>query len=121
MNTLIIILLSISILLFILSFFQPDKTKTIEKDMEQLSMKILQENYLLKKRVKILEEELLLEESSFNNISKPPATSQPNEILKNHVIALYNQGLDLKQISKQSSLPIQTIRSIVNNEKRVRG
>lgn len=113
MDTLIIILFSISIILFIVSLFRPDKTKTLENDIEQLSMQFLQENYLLKKRVKVLEEELLLDET----VATRKKVEEPNEILKNHCIALYRQGLDLKQISKQSTLPLPTIRTIINQYK----
>ena len=63
MDTIIIILLSTSILLFIISFFQKDKTKQLEKELEELSFSVLQENYQLKKRMKVLEEELLMEDT----------------------------------------------------------
>lgn len=112
MHTLVIILLSLSILLFLISLFQPDRTKALEKELEQLSMKLLQENYLLKKRVKVLEEELLTPDLQESFPMKEPS-NKPNEILKNQVIALYHQGLNLGQISKQSSLPINKVQQII--------
>ncbi|GIN55784.1 hypothetical protein J8TS2_01030 [Lederbergia ruris] len=113
MHTLVIILLSLSILLFLISLFQPDRTKALEKELEQLSMKLLQENYLLKKRVKVLEEELLTPDFQESFSMKEPS-NKPNEILKNQVIALYHQGLNLGQISKQSSLPINKVQQIIS-------
>ncbi|MCJ7843415.1 hypothetical protein MUB24_21570 [Lederbergia sp. NSJ-179] len=112
MNILVIILLSLAILLFLVSLFQPDKTKALEKEMEQLSMKMLQENYLLKKRVKVLEEELLITDLQ-GPLPKQNQVNRPNEILKNQVIALYHQGLNLGQISKQSSLPMNKVQQII--------
>lgn len=112
MYTIIIILLSASILLFIISFFQKDSVKIIEKEVEQLSMNMLQEQYMLKKRMKVLEEELLLEDDLLP--TQPRKTNTPNEILKSHVLALYNQGLDMKQISQQSSLPLAAVKDIIN-------
>ncbi|KRG14964.1 hypothetical protein [Lederbergia galactosidilytica] len=112
MNTLIIILFSLSILLLLISLFQPDRTKGLEKELEQVSMKLLQENYLLKKRVKVLEEELLVTDLSESLPLKEPI-NKPNEILKNQVIALYHQGLDLGQISRQSSLSIDKVQQII--------
>lgn len=112
MDTIIIILLSLSVILFIISFFQQDRTKMLEKELEQLSMTVLQENYMTKKRLKVLEEELLLDQDLFHSNSKVE-NEKPNEILKNHVLALYHQGLQIEQISKQSSLPIQTVKNII--------
>lgn len=113
MHTLVIILFSLSILFFLISLFQPDRTKALEKELEQLSMKLLQENYLLKKRVKVLEEELLTPDFQKSFSMKEPS-NKPNEILKNQVIALYHQGLNLGQISKQSSLPINKVQQIIS-------
>ncbi|MBO0995240.1 hypothetical protein [Bacillus sp. SD088] len=112
MHTLVIILLSLAVLLFLISLFQPDRTKALEKELEQVSMKLLQENYLLKKRVKVLEEELLASDFQESFVTKEPI-NKPNEILKNQVIALYHQGLSLGQISKQSSLPISHVQQIL--------
>ena|SRR6185312_6139045 len=108
MNTIIIILLSASALLFILSFFQKDRTRELEKEVEQLSIQMLQEHYTIKKRMNVLEEELLIEDDP--SLFK----KEPNKILINHVLALFNQGLDLQQISKQSSLSVETVRDIIN-------
>src|SRR5690606_40666570 len=70
MDTIIIILLAASIILFIISFLQPDKVKSLEKEVEQLNMTILQEQYLVKKRLKVLEEELLMEQNGVDIISR---------------------------------------------------
>ena len=113
MDTIIIILLSTSILLFIISFFQKDRTKQLEKELEELSFSVLQENYQLKKRMKVLEEELLMEDTLLD--AKPLRSSgEPNEILKNHVLALYNQGLNIQQIANQSSLSPDIVGKIIS-------
>ncbi|MFC5463133.1 hypothetical protein [Lederbergia graminis] len=111
MDTIIIILLAASIILFIISFLQPDKVKSLEKEVEQLNMTILQEQYLVKKRLKVLEEELLMEQG-VDIISRN--SLEPNEILKNLVIALHKQGKNVHQISKQSSLPLETVKTIIH-------
>ncbi|HLU22176.1 MAG TPA: hypothetical protein VKZ77_06810 [Bacillaceae bacterium] len=112
MDTIIIILLAASIILFIISFLQPDKVKSLEKEVEQLNMTILQEQYLVKKRLKVLEEELLMEQNGVDIISRN--SLEPNEILKNLVIALHKQGKNVHQISKQSSLPLETVKTIIH-------
>lgn len=117
MDTLIIILLSIAVILFIISFFQRDKVKELEQDVEQLSMSTLQEQFQFKKRLKVLEEELLVDQHDIDMVSKSSVNQEPNEILKNHVLALYNQGLDVGQISKQSSLPTEKVTQIIKDRK----
>jgi uncharacterized protein YigA (DUF484 family) len=58
-STILIVLISLSILLFVLSFFKKDRVTELEKQMEALTIQMMQENYQLKKRLKVLEEELL--------------------------------------------------------------
>lgn len=112
MDTLIISLLCGSILLFIVSFFQKDKTKQLEKEVEELGLTVLKEHYQLKKRMKVLEEELLIEESLMG-IEPKVAGQEINEILKSQVLSLYSQGVNLKQISSQSSLSLDTVKKII--------
>ncbi|WP_456274036.1 hypothetical protein [Bacillus sp. AK031] len=116
MTIVIISLLSLSALLFIISFFQRDRYKTLEKDVEELSMNFLQENYTLKKRLKVLEEELLMDEGPVfqSTASKRPKT-KVHEIVKNQVLALYGQGMELDQIAKQSALPINDVKEIIRS------
>ena len=109
MNLLFIGLVSFSILLLALSFLQRDRYSDIEKDIEELSMNVLQENYKLKKRISVLEEELMMDgEVTFQ---KNPV----NEIIKNQVISLHKQGVNVDQITKQSALSKQEVLSVIKN------
>ncbi|WP_017755789.1 hypothetical protein [Calidifontibacillus oryziterrae] len=63
LETAIIGLFSFSIVLLVLSFFQKDKYKELESQIETLTMTVMQENYQLKKKMKVLEEELLVNEN----------------------------------------------------------
>ncbi|WP_409251365.1 hypothetical protein V1502_14595 [Bacillus sp. SCS-153A] len=117
MTTVIISLFSLSALLFILSFFQKDRYRTLEKELEELSMNFLQENYTLKKRLKVLEEELLMDEAP---IFQPLPAARPkkkvHEIVKNQVLALHSQGMNLEQIARQSALPIAEVQDIIKDK-----
>ncbi|KPL58567.1 hypothetical protein [Rossellomorea vietnamensis] len=108
MTYLFIGLVSFSILLLVISFFQRDRYRDIEKDMEELSMNVLQEHYKLKKRISVLEEELMLDGDM--TIHKSPI----NAIIKNQVLSLYKQGVNVDQITKQSTLSKQEVLSIIN-------
>ncbi|RFU61888.1 hypothetical protein [Bacillus sp. V59.32b] len=116
MNAIFIILLSIAIVLLILSFFKKDPVKKLQEELEELTLTHMQDVYQLKKKIKILEEELLIQDNpgpgmrTSHSINKP----QPiNEILKVQVVSLYQQGLSLEQITKQSTLPMETVRKII--------
>ncbi|MED1205130.1 hypothetical protein [Heyndrickxia acidicola] len=109
----VIILLSAAILLFILSFFQKDRTSILEKELEDLTMSFHQETYQLRKRMGILEEELMGSSFSFAQDTDSPKTGV-HEILKNQVISLFQQGLDLEQISRQSSLSLQEVKEVLS-------
>lgn len=56
-----LIFMGVGIVLIIISFFLKDRSKQIEKEVEELSIGIYQETNGIKRRLKIVEEELLLE------------------------------------------------------------
>ncbi|MEJ9210036.1 helix-turn-helix domain-containing protein [Bacillus smithii] len=110
-------LLAASLLLFILSFFMKSRFKTMEQQLEEISLQFLQENYQVKKKLKVLEEELLMGDP----YSEEKNTHQKvNEIIRNQVISLYFQGKSMDQIAKQSSLSLSQVKQILkpyqNNE-----
>jgi hypothetical protein len=112
MEYVLLSLLVLSVLLLILSFFVKDPIKELKNEVDQLSLNQIQELYQMKRKIKILEEELLVSDSDF-----APTTSQKREvhaILKNQVWSLSQQGLSMEQIAKQSSLPIEDVELILN-------
>ncbi|MEI5905843.1 hypothetical protein WAK64_02020 [Bacillus spongiae] len=111
MTTLIVILFSLSILLFTLSFFLKDPLKQMERDVEEVSINVLQEQYKLKKRISILEEELMLS-SEPRNVSSIENDSV-HEVVKNQVFSLHSQGLTIEQIAKQSALPLEKVQQLL--------
>ncbi len=64
MITVFITLIIVSIVLFIISFFMNDKFSELEGQLEQFSISTMQDTYQIKKKIKILEEELLTEDLS---------------------------------------------------------
>lgn len=128
-----IILMIIGIICIIISFFLKDTSKKVEKDLEDLSLSIYQETNALKRRLKIVEEELLLEPNfqvaspkktnSTMNMAKSvtstrieQAPKKPvNEILVRQVIELNKQGYSISEISKMSTLSEEQIQVILKN------
>jgi Helix-turn-helix domain of resolvase len=106
-------LVSFSILLLVISFFQRDRYRDIEKDIEELSMNVLQEHYQLKKRMRVLEEELMVNgDAPLQRTS--PVRNPIHEVVKNQVIALYQQGIPVEQIAKQSALSKSEVQQLIS-------
>lgn len=57
-------LILVAVVLLVLSFFMNDKFDEIESQLEQHSISTMQDTYQIKKKIKILEEELLSEDIS---------------------------------------------------------
>jgi hypothetical protein len=127
MEIVIISLFSLAIILLIISLFKKDKIAKLEEELEQVTLTHMQDIYQLKKKVNILEEELLIQDEPihYSPTSSQSFTSstQPmpiNEILKSQVLALYRQGRTLDQIEKQSTLTKEQIMDVIT-EQRLRG
>jgi hypothetical protein len=113
LEVLLMSLMGFSILLFFLSFFQKDRYSGLEKEVEDLSMTFLQENYQMKKRMRVLEEELLMDGES--SLKGPAPVRKPiHEVVRNQVIALHQQGIPLEQIAKQSALTKSDVQHIIS-------
>ncbi len=133
-----IILIMIGIVCIIISFFIKDSTKKIEKDIEDLSISIYQETNSIKRRLKVVEEELMLEPNfqvkspaNSNTINKAKKNEFINtlnpkqqelkktkpipEILVRQVIELDKQGYSVSEISKLSTLAEVRIHEILQN------
>lgn len=118
MEIVLISLLSFSILLLIISFFQKDPVQVLRDEMDQISIQQMQEMYQIKKKIKILEEELLVQDEEMSPaVSHSVIRNNPkreiHEIIKNQVWSLAQQGLSIDQISLQSSLSYEDVRSIL--------
>ncbi len=137
--------MSFGILLIIVSFFFKNSSKKVEKDVEELSISIFQETNNLKRRLKIVEEELLLE-PEFQVKSKstpspsiqdpkvqqvmqavqqaaqaakvapnPPQAKPIHQIIVSQVLELNKQGLSVGDISIRSNLTEEQVRQVIAN------
>ncbi|MGM0887873.1 MAG: hypothetical protein ACQEW5_13085 [Bacillota bacterium] len=125
METLIVLLFSLAIVLLIISFFGKDKVAKLEEDLEQMTLTYMQDIYQLKKKVKILEEEFVIQDDPVPSVKDPLTvtsndTEPIHEILKSQVLSLYSQGLTLDQIARQSSLTKEQTISVIEQQ-RLRG
>lgn len=102
-------LLGFSILLLLGSFFQKDPYKELKEEIDQLTLQHVQELYQVKKKLKILEEELLINNDDFSFSSNSSSKRDINKIIKNQVWALAQQGKPVEQIASQSSLSAEDV------------
>ncbi|WP_418302520.1 hypothetical protein [Lysinibacillus fusiformis] len=140
-----IILMSFGILLIIVSFFFKNSSKKVEQDVEELSISIFQETNNLKRRLKIVEEELLLEPefqvkskstpspsvqspkvqqvmqavqqaAQASKVAPNPSQAKPiHQIIVSQVLELNKQGLSVGDISIRSNLTEEQVRQVIAN------
>lgn len=126
MEYLLVGLLAAALILLIVSLFLRDPNQELREEVDQLSMQHAQDMYLIKKKLKVLEEELLVEDRTFQPAQSikavPPMMEKKevHEIIKNQVIMLAKQGLSVDQIARQSSLSTEEVQAIIT-EVRFRG
>lgn len=120
-----IILLGISLLVLLVSFFLRDPIKDLRNDLDQMSIQQVQELYKIKKKLKVLEEELMIGDEEFNSIHTPPmnrpfpegivtsSVDSVHAIIKHQVWTLAGQGIPLDKIAAQSSLSVSQVQQII--------
>ncbi|SFA96145.1 MULTISPECIES: hypothetical protein [unclassified Bacillus (in: firmicutes)] len=117
MELIMFILLGISILLIVLSFFQKDPLKELKDEIDQFTIQQVQDLYQIKKKMKVLEEELLVNEVELPKSVYNSEKKEIHDIIKNQVIALSQQGKAIDQIAAQSSLSMEDVYGILRESK----
>lgn len=105
----------IGLVLFISSFFMNDKLSNLEEQLEQFSISTMQDTYQIKKKIKILEEELLTDDISETPTSEIPSSLKEKPLLIQKVYHLYQQGFTVEDISEQTNLSTHDIQTILKN------
>src|ERR1700719_5054428 len=115
MGMMMLALVGLSLVLLLISIFQKDRYKELREEVDQFTLQQVQELYKLKKKIKILEEELLLGDDYFSTTADPVNKSRReiHEIIKNQVWALAQQGKPIEQIASQSSLAAKEVYAIL--------
>jgi len=110
----ILTLFTVSFLLYVISFALKDRFKDLEEQVEQVTLTTMQDSYQLKKKMRVLEEELLVDDFSTDMFSnkqssyqepqpaKQQTPSQPPLVHK--VLNMYQQGYTTSDIAAETSL-----------------
>lgn len=119
----ILTIILIAIGLFISSFFFNDKLQSIEEQIEQFSIATMQDTYQLKKKVKILEEELLTNEPIVHSMNQTEQTTnfvteelQNKPLLVQKIHHLHEQGFSLEDIAKETNLNNHDVQTILKHQ-----
>ncbi|RPF55625.1 hypothetical protein [Aquisalibacillus elongatus] len=119
MLTAIITLMVIAVVLWGISFFMSNRFDELESQIEQISISALQDSYVLKNKIKVLEEELLTDsmdmKMSSNTTEKPIKGQQEPAIIQN-IKALYEQGYTYTEMEEKTGLRKEDIKVIVNQK-----
>lgn len=105
-----LILIIIGIITVIISFFIGSSTRSYADDLEKVSISLHQETNGLKKRLRTVEEELMIGVGTMptpTNKQAQPVQHQPkpiHEIIVNQILSLHAQGFTTEEIAKRSSL-----------------
>jgi len=62
MGYILLVLVIIGLIVLILSFFKRDSIKQLEEQIEGTSITMMQELYKVKKKIRVLEEEMMIED-----------------------------------------------------------
>src|SRR5699024_3878665 len=114
MTYLVVSIVVIAVVLFIISFFMEVKTKQLEDLVEQLSIATMKNTYQMKKKIKVLEEELLKNNVNSSQTQQMTESITNNPILIQKVYHLHQQGYSHNEISEKSSLYPNDIQIILN-------
>jgi len=120
----IVTLLIIGISLFALSFFMNNRFEEIEEQIEQLSISTLQDRYIMKNKIKVLEEELLTDQAHFyasmdesdssNGIHQ--AVRQRESSVYDRIEELNRKGYSAKDIEKMVGINEADINEIIKEK-----
>ncbi|MDW0108948.1 hypothetical protein [Sporosarcina aquimarina] len=111
-----IILMIIGIVTLLISIYEGTKQSS-QDEIEQISISLHQETNYLKKRVKALEEELMMDSTPV--IQHPASQNQEkpvHTIIVSQITALHGQGYSIEEISKRSTLPPEQVLSVLRSK-----
>src|SRR5699024_4288708 len=98
-----------------------DKIAKLEEQFEQFSITTMQDTYQLKKRIKILEEEILSsnvqqKSNQEQNMRNVPDSVKHKHLLIQKVYNLHQHGYSNNDINQQTALSEDDIQTILNNQ-----
>jgi len=111
-----IILIVIGLIAVFASFFFNNSSKHAV-ELEKISISLHQETNGLKKRLKAVEEELMISINPIHSNSKVKSQEKPiHEIIVNQILTLKSQGYSIDEIAERASLTIEQVHSVLQSK-----
>ncbi|WP_318615026.1 hypothetical protein [Sporosarcina sp. YIM B06819] len=116
-----IILLIIGLISIVASFFAGNFSNKYAEDLEKVSISLHEETNSLKKRVKVVEEELMIGTRPTPLASKSKTFAKPkakpiHDIIINQILSLHSQGYSVNEIAKRASLSTEDIITVLRSK-----
>jgi hypothetical protein len=109
-----VILLIIGLISTIASFFFGNSSTKYADELEKVSISLHQETNGLKKRLKNVEEELMMGVGMMSTSTSEKTKQKPvHEIIVNQILSLHSQGYSINEIATRSSLSQNDVRSVL--------
>lgn len=113
----VIILLVIGLISISASFFIGNSSSKYEDELEKVSISLHQETSSLKKRLKTVEEELMIGVTPIPSVVKGKERTKPvHEIIVNQILSLHTQGYSVNDIAKRSSLTNADVLAVLQSK-----
>lgn len=111
-----LLLIVLGIIISIASFFMGQKSKIDAEEIEKISISLHEETNGLKKRIRTLEEELMLSmEPIDRRVQKTSSQAPIHEIIVNQILSLNSQGFSIEDIAKRSSLSNEDVLRVLQS------
>ena len=111
-----LLLIVLGIIFVTLSLFSGRRHTVDADEVERISISLHQETNGLKKRIKALEEELMLSMEPVATTQKNASnTGQIHEIIINQILSLNSQGFSIEDIAKRASLSNEDVLRVLQS------
>jgi len=105
---LVIVLLAVAVGLFVASYFVKDPADQAQEEFEELSLNLLQDLHMMKKRLEVMEQEMEIESA------EDVHNGRVMDITKRHVLTLYTKGISPEEIVEQIKIPQAAVHDIID-------
>ena len=111
-----LILIIIGLIAVIASFFIGKSNRVSSVELEKVSISLHQETNSLKKRMRAVEEELMIGIGPMKGNQNKIKKGKPiHEIIINQILSLNSQGFSVNDIAKRASLPTEEVISVLQS------
>lgn len=112
-----LILVIIGLVTVVISFFVGNSARADSDELEKVSISLHQETNNLKKRLKVIEEELMIGIGTVQTTNRGQQQVKPiHEIIVNQILSLQSQGFSTEDIAKRASLTSTEVNAVLRTK-----